>query len=70
MATRQRNPLFGGIMALLMIGYGSYRFYVHYAEVQELQTWQLVISGALILYGLFVGYSVLTQKKEKEGENE
>jgi|GEM_PF-1304972 len=68
MATRQRNPLFGGILALLMIGFGSYRFYIHYTGIQELQSWQLIITGAVLLYGLYVAYSVLTQKKDDDHE--
>lgn len=66
MAARKRNPLLGGIMAMLMIGFGSYRFYMHYSGLDTLETWQMIISGAFIVYGLYVGYSVLTQPKETE----
>lgn len=70
MAVRKRNPLMGGIFAMIFIGFGSYRFYVHYSGLEELPTWQLIIAGALVLYGLFVAYSVLTQKSENEDSNE
>jgi TM2 domain-containing membrane protein YozV len=68
MATRKRNPLMGGIFALLFIGFGSYRFYIHYSGQAVVETWQLVIAGALILYGLFVAYSTLTQKNISDDE--
>jgi TM2 domain-containing membrane protein YozV len=68
MATRRRNPLMGGIFAMLFIGFGTYRFYIHYSGQAVVETWQLIIAGALILYGLFVAYSTLTQKNESENE--
>jgi TM2 domain-containing membrane protein YozV len=68
MATRKRNPLMGGIFALLFIGFGSYRFYIHYSGQAVVESWQLVIAGALILYGLFVAYSTLTQKNISDDE--
>jgi TM2 domain-containing membrane protein YozV len=68
MATRKRNPLMGGLFALLFIGFGSYRFYIHYSGQAIIESWQLFIAGALILYGLFVAYSTLTQKKKSENE--
>ena len=64
MSTRKRNPLFGGIMALLLIGFGSYRFYLHFTDQEDIATWRLIISGACILYGLYVGYTILTQTSE------
>ncbi|KQC33277.1 hypothetical protein AAU57_08070 [Nonlabens sp. YIK11] len=64
MAARRRNPLLGGIFALIMIGFGSYRLFIHFSGRATLATWQLVITAAVILYGLFVAYSVLTQKSE------
>ncbi|SCY12611.1 hypothetical protein SAMN05192588_1274 [Nonlabens sp. Hel1_33_55] len=68
MAARRRNPLMGGIFAMIMIGFGSYRLFVHFSGRATLETWQLVITGAVILYGLFVAYSVLTQKPENPSE--
>ncbi len=59
---RKRNPLMGGIFALIFIGFGSYRFYMHYNDLAVLPTWQLIMAGAFIVYGLFVAYTVLTQK--------
>ncbi len=70
MAARKRNPLLGGIFALLFIGYGSYRFYQHFNEIQILATYQLVLAGAFVLYGLFVGYSVLTQDKKSNQDQD
>jgi len=70
MAVRKRNPLMGGIFAMVFIGFGTYRFYVHYSGLELLPTWQLIIAGALIFYGLFVAYSVLTQKSDKGSSNE
>lgn len=68
MSTRKRNPLFGGIMALLMIGFGSYRFYVHFTGIEEVTGWRLAISGGLIAYGLYVAYTVITQKSATDNE--
>ncbi len=68
MAAQQRNPLMGGIFALLFIGFGAYRFFIYYTGKDDVPTWQLIIAGALIVYGLFVGYTVLTQKKETDNE--
>ncbi|BAO55929.1 hypothetical protein [Nonlabens marinus] len=68
MAAQQRNPLLGGIFALLFIGFGAYRFFMYYTEQADMPTWQLILAGAFIVYGLFVGYTVLTQKKESDNE--
>lgn len=68
MAVRRRNPLLGGLFAMIMIGFGSYRIYLHFTGQQQLATWQLTITGAVILYGLFVAYSVIVQKPEADDE--
>lgn len=68
MAVRRRNPLLGGLFAMIMIGFGSYRLYIHFTGQQQLATWQLAITGAVILYGLFVAYSVIVQKPEAKDE--
>jgi len=70
MAIRKRNPLMGGIFALLFIGFGSYRFYMHYSGREELPNWQLIVGGALILYGLFVAYSVIAQKSDNTDDTD
>ncbi len=62
---KTRNPLFGGIIAAIMIGFGSWRLYNHFVVGLELETWRLLIAGAAIVYGIFVGYNILTQKNEK-----
>jgi hypothetical protein len=66
MATQQRrrNPIFGGIVAAAMIGFGAWRLYAHFVVGENQETWRLVLSGAMILYGAFVGYQVLTQKND------
>lgn len=62
---KTRNPLFGGIIAAIMIGFGSWRLYNHFVVGLELETWRLLIAVAAIAYGIFVAYNVLTQKNEK-----
>lgn len=62
---RTRNPLFGGIIAAIMIGFGSWRLYNHFIVGLELETWRLAVAGAAIIYGCVVAYNVLTQKNEK-----
>jgi hypothetical protein len=65
MATqRKRNPIFGGIIAAAMIGFGAWRLYGHFIAGENQETWRLILSGAMILYGAFVGYQVLTQKND------
>ncbi|WP_194852138.1 hypothetical protein [Nonlabens antarcticus] len=68
MAARKRNPLIGGIFAMLMIGFGGYRFYLHYTGQTIMESWQMILSGAVVLYGLFVAYSVITQENDVENE--
>lgn len=67
MASEQkRNPVIGGIIAAVMIGFGVWRLYAHYVNGEEMPGWRLILSGAMIAYGLFVGYQVLTQNKSND----
>jgi hypothetical protein len=68
MATRKRNPLMGGILALLFIGFGLYRFFIHYNGQEVLESWKLVVAGASLVYGLFLAYTTLTQKNISDNE--
>lgn len=61
---RKRNPIFGGIMAAAMIGFGAWRLYAHFVTGDVQETWRLVLSVAMIAYGVFIGYEVLTQKND------
>ena len=70
MATRKRNPLFGGIMALLLIGFGSYRFYIHFSGIEEIPTWRLIFAGAFIVYGLYVAYTIIAQDTDSTEPHE
>ena len=65
MATqRKRNPIFGGIMAAAMIGFGAYYLYIHYLGGKPVETYRLILSVAMIIYGAFIGYQVITQKND------
>ncbi len=61
---RKRNPVFGGVMAAAMIGFGAWRIYVHFFGDDVQETWRLILSFAMIAYGLFIGYEVISQKNE------
>ncbi|AZQ44056.1 hypothetical protein [Nonlabens ponticola] len=62
MAQRTRNPYIGAIIAIIMIGFGSFRFYDYFVNGADIPTWRLLIAGALILYGLFVAYTIISQQ--------
>lgn len=66
MANQQkRNPVLGGIIAAAMIGFGCWRLYTHFIVGDEQPTWRVILSVAMIAYGLFVGYQVITQKNDE-----
>jgi len=62
---KTRNPFLGGIIAAAMLGFGSWRLYNHYIVGEEMPTWRLMLTFAIIVYGLVVTYNILTQKNEK-----
>lgn len=65
MATqRRRNPIFGGIMAAIMVGFGAWRLYSHYVENEKMEGYQIILAFAMIAYGIFIGYQVLTQNND------
>lgn len=57
-----RNPILGGIIAAIFIGFGSWRLYSHYYGNHELETYQIILAVAIIAYGLVVGFKVLKGK--------
>ncbi|MGJ8684630.1 MAG: hypothetical protein ACSHWW_08400 [Nonlabens sp.] len=59
---RKRNPVLGGIIAAVMIGFGSWRLYAHYIVGEEMPTWRLILTFAIIAYGLVVAYNALAKK--------
>ncbi len=59
---KTRNPLLGGIIAAVMIGFGSWRLYAHYIVGEEMPTWRLILTFAIVAYGLVVAYNVLIKK--------
>ncbi|GAK76041.1 hypothetical protein JCM19275_1760 [Nonlabens ulvanivorans] len=59
---KTRNPFLGGIIAAVMIGFGSWRLYNHFILGQEMPTWRVVLSVAIVVYGLVVAYNALINK--------
>lgn len=62
---KTRNPFLGGIIAAVMIGFGSWRLYDHYVVGEDMPVWRIILSFAILIYGFVVAYNVLTQKNEK-----
>ncbi|MGB5983072.1 MAG: hypothetical protein WBG46_13085 [Nonlabens sp.] len=62
---RKRNPVFGLIMGLIFTGFGFYRLYNYYILNIEMASWRLLISYALIIYGLFVLGSLVYNRDAK-----
>ncbi|AGC77568.1 hypothetical protein LX97_02238 [Nonlabens dokdonensis] len=62
MAVRKRNPILGGIMAAAFIGFGGYRLYERFVAGAAIETWKIILSVAFIVYGLFIVYTLFTQK--------
>lgn len=62
MSVRKRNPILGGIMAAAFVGVGIYVLYLHYGMGQEMPTYRIVLGFGIVAYGLFLAYTVITQK--------
>ena len=61
MAVRKRNPILGGIMAAVFIGFGGYRLYDHFVIGTPMETMYIVLGFGLVAYGLFIVYSLFMQ---------
>ncbi|WP_124979740.1 hypothetical protein [Nonlabens xiamenensis] len=59
MAVPKRNPVLGGLMAAVFIGFGAYRLYSHFYTEEVLPNWRLVLSAGLIIYGLYLVYTLI-----------
>ncbi|WP_438962629.1 hypothetical protein [Nonlabens sp.] len=59
---KTRNPLLGGIIAAVMIGFGGWRLYEHFLGDTQMPTWRVVLSVAIVVYGFVVAYNALMQK--------
>ncbi|GAK88844.1 hypothetical protein JCM19298_2046 [Nonlabens ulvanivorans] len=55
---KTRNPFLGGIIAAVMIGFGSWRLYNHFVLGEEMPTWRVVLSVAIVVYGLVVAITL------------
>lgn len=62
MSVRKRNPILGGIMAAAFVGVGSYVLYLNYGLGQEMPGYRIVLGFGAIAYGLFLVYTIITQK--------
>lgn len=62
MSVRKRNPILGGIMAAIFIGLGGWRLYDYYILKEPLEITSIVLGYGAIAYGLFLVYSISTQK--------
>ncbi|MBF4985188.1 hypothetical protein FNJ87_12905 [Nonlabens mediterrranea] len=59
---KTRNPFLGGIIAAVMIGFGSWRLYNYFVLGEEMPTWRVVLSVAIVIYGLVVAFNALSKK--------
>lgn len=62
MSVRKRNPILGGIMAAIFIGLGSWRLYDYYIVNKPLEITSIVLGYGAVAYGLFLVYTIITQK--------
>jgi hypothetical protein len=62
MSVRKRNPILGGIMAALFIGFGGWRLYDYYVLKTPMEMPYVVLGYGIVVYGLYLVYSLITQK--------
>ncbi|ALM20192.1 hypothetical protein AAT17_02470 [Nonlabens sp. MIC269] len=63
MTQRKRNPKIGILLAILFVGFGSWRLVDYFFYDQNIPTWRLAFSAIFIIYGLFLAYSAFTKNE-------
>lgn len=62
---RKRNPILGGIMAAIFIGFGGWRLYNYYVLDTFMETYQLILGYGITIYGFYLVYALMTQNNDK-----
>lgn len=62
---RKRNPILGGIMAAIFIGFGGWRLYNYYVLDTFMETYQLILGYGITIYGFYLVYVLMTQNNDK-----